>query len=161
MLAAMLAGVVGYRFIHAAHAAPPRPTEIARPAVPAALRPAPIPTAVFSKDTTVPPPPPAGAQAHRNRPAAPRPTPVPMVEAAVLPVEHLVEPEEKSVAPIAPIKEERTDVVPDVVQPQSTPPADRPEDAKPQPRGKRVLKAVGHFLHIGGKKDADSPAPRQ
>ena len=165
ILAAMVAAVTGYRFIHAAHAAPP-PPEITRPAAPSVPRPAPapvpVPGAVSLKDTTVPPPPPAGAQAHRSRPAAPRPTPAPVAEAVITPAENLVEPEEKPVVPMAPAREEKPVIATDIIPPQSAPPpTEQPEDPKTQPRGKRVLKAVGHFLHISGKKDADPQSPRQ
>ena len=167
ILAAMVAGVAGYRFVHTAHAAPP-PPEIARPAPPAAPIPAPAPDpapapisgAVGSKDTTVPPPPAPGA--HRNRPAAPRATPAPVAEAIVTPVETPAVPEEKPVAPATPAaREEKPVAATEVIAPQSAPAsAEQADDPKAPPRGKRVLKAVGHFLHIG-KKDADPQSPKQ
>jgi|GEM_PF-6401774 len=149
LLATLLVAYAAYRVMREpAVAADPRPTEVSGPPSRTAAPPAPQ----DADGPSLPPPPPRPVKMARPKPSQ-------SVVAETAPVPQPAAAQEETAAagsnpePATAAVEEKTETAPqtsETVEPQRL--ADDPA-ARPEPRSKRLLKAVGRFLHIGGHKD--------
>jgi hypothetical protein len=163
LLVGLLIAFTAYRLMHEAPAPqsaapkPAPPAVVAKPAAPAVHLSGPAPL-------SVPPPPPVNGPARRmahGRPQVATNTAPAIIEAPAPPVD-VVELEMKPIDPPAEVKVDQADPQPFTPRVAAVPvPTPAPSDPLgPDTRGKRWVKAVGHFLHIG-KKDVQPDAVRQ
>jgi hypothetical protein len=155
LLAAMLVGFALYRVASEPTGAPDKSVTAAEP--PAVPETAPAPATVSGGSRAVPAPPPRTAKGAPKRPketavAQTAPIPEPVVVEPAIPMPE-VKHEPASVTVVA----QDTSVAP-VEKPEPAPVVDRSDPM--QSRGKRWLKSVGRFLHVGGKKDVPQQAIR-
>ena len=153
LLAAMLVGFALYRVANEPGASDKSVTASEPPAVPETAS---VP-AVSGGSKAVPPPPPRTAKSAPKRPketaiAQTAPLPEPAVVEPAIPM-----PEAKREPAPAAVVAQDTSVAP-VEKPEPAPAVDGSDPM--QSRGKRWLKSVGRFLHVGGKKDASQQAIR-
>ena len=154
LLAGMLLVFAVYRMMH--EPAGVAPTPVPETVVAPAPAPAPATSVTASSEgPALPPPPPA-----KGRKVAPAPKREEMIAQAP--------PKLEAIEEVKPVEEKKTELAAET-QPKDAPetveakletaPAVAADPARPDNRGKKVLKAVGKFLHIGGKKE--TPAPQQ
>jgi type IV secretory pathway VirB10-like protein len=147
LLATLLVVYAVYRVVREpAGAVDPRPTKVSGPP----SRTAAPPSAHDADGPSLPPPPPRPGKVSRPKPAqsiiteiAPKPTPIREEAAAA----------DSNSEPATAVEEENKEAplqTGDVAEPQRA--ADE-STSRPEPRSKRLLKAVGRFLHISGRKD--------
>ena len=159
VLAMLLAGAIVYRVVYfvpapaAQQSTAPTPESVAQvpptyPDVPSASAQVP----------PLPPPPPSPASARpssvralpaRVSRATPAPVPQPSVEAPVTP------PAAVPLAPLSSIERAEPEASPAAPAEGASADSTEPERIAPpaESRGKKMIKAVGRFLHIGAKKD--------
>lgn len=153
LLAAVVVALTAHRLTPEASAPGPREKPPAPMATPPAPRPAavkPLVKHVSPVKDDVPPPPPLSPEIRRVKPPV---APLSEAPVAVATSEQIFAPEVKA-DDSAPLPQ--MEVAPAVVSAEQSEPAPAPEPAAPvktQNRGKRWIKAVGHFLHLGGKNE--------
>ncbi len=146
LLALMLLGYAGYRVMRESPPSGISPVTTAAPAPEPGPRH--IPAPVSSPGPSIPPPPPV-----KSRPQLRTQTVENVAQSAVAPA-----PEAEIAAPeeVAPEPEKAPDSNTPVVAAEpklAASPVEGEDPVRPDSRGKKMLKAVGRFLHIGGKKD--------
>ena len=154
--ALLLVWLAAYRVLREGPAPDPLPQTQEVP--PQAAPPAETP----SGSPLVPPPPPLVAP---RRSASIRTAAKPVVTESIpnTRVDTLAAPEEKAAEPIATEEQEKEgpDPTAEKAEAVTSDPAGGVDNQKSGNRGKRLLKAVGRFLHISPKKDLQGQAVRQ
>jgi len=149
LLAVLLVGFAGYRVMRE-----PAGTVPTRAPEPRSAAPAPTPHVVPSTSgPAIPPPPPPKNRKARSQPPVQSALAETTPSEPVAPVEQPVADVYKSDSPVAETEEKAAPVVAE--QKSEPPPAVDDGTDSQDGRGRRWLKAVGRFLHVG-KKDATS-----